>query len=512
MPDDSSIESIESNPDIHITNKTEITHNDTLSSETTKPANKSESYDDNNWIESVDQIHRLENDLEPLLIESEENDRCMGRFIYVHQLPERFNEDLIKQCKLLSKWSDMCQYMVNKGLGPDLGNPQRLFLPTGWFSTDQFTLEIIFHERMKQYDCLTNDSSKASAIFVPYYAGLDVARHLWGFNVSTRDADSLDLAKLLRGKPEWKVMSGRDHFLVAGRITWDFRRGVDEESAWGNKLMLLPEFKNSTILTIESSPWNLNDFGIPYPTYFHPSNDNEVFTWQNKIRRQKRKILFSFAGGARPHIGDSIRGEIIGQCNAANRKCKMIECKNKGNKCHKPIHIMKLFQSSIFCLQPPGDSFTRRSTFDSILAGCIPVFFSPGSAYVQYIWHLPREFNKYSVLIPENDVKNKKVSIEKWLSRIPRQEVAAMREEVIKLIPKVVYADPRSKLETLEDAFDLTVKGVIERVESIRREIREGRESSLEVDEEISWKYKLFGIVGKHEWDHFFLRTNISRY
>ncbi|GLT70800.1 hypothetical protein SLA2020_428590 [Shorea laevis] len=302
-------------------------------------------------------------------------------------------------------------------------------------------------------------------------------------------------------------MWGRDHFLVAGRITWDFRRTGEKESDWGNKLMLLPESRNMTMLVIESSPWDKNDFAIPYPTYFHPSTDNEVFRWQNRMRRQKRRYFFSFAGAPRPNLPDSIRTEIIEQCQAsAGRKCRLLECRDRANKCYKPIHVMKMFQNSVFCLQPPGDSFTRRSAFDSILAGCIPVFFHPGSAYVQYLWHLPKDYTKYSVYIPANDVKSGKVSIQKILLRIPKAKVRAMREEVIRQIPRVIYAHPRSRLETLKDAFDITVKGVLERVETIRREMREGKNTSYAFAEEFSWKYNLAGTVGEHEWDPLFAR------
>jgi xyloglucan galactosyltransferase MUR3 len=38
------------------------------------------------------------------------------------------------------------------------------------------------------------------------------------------------------------------------------------------------------------------------------------------------------------------------------------------------------------------------------LAGCIPVFFHPGSAYVQYTCHLPKNYARYSVSIPEDNV------------------------------------------------------------------------------------------------------------
>ena len=108
---------------------------------------------------------------------------------------------------------------------------------------------------------------------------------------------------------------------------------------------------------------------------------------------------------------------------------------------------MQMFQSSLFCLQPQGDSYTRRSAFDSMLAGCIPVFFHPGSAYTQYTWHLPRNYSKYSVFIPEDDIRKRNISIEERLKQIPSDVVKDMREEVINLIPRLIYADPRSKLE-----------------------------------------------------------------
>ncbi|KAL2892414.1 putative xyloglucan galactosyltransferase GT14, partial [Bienertia sinuspersici] len=46
--------------------------------------------------------------------------------------------------------------------------------------------------------------------------------------------------------------------------------------------------------------------------------------------------------------------------------------------CNSPKHIMQAFMMSDFCLKPPGDSDTRRSIFNVILGGCIPVFLSPG--------------------------------------------------------------------------------------------------------------------------------------
>ncbi|KAL5716733.1 Exostosin [Ranunculus cassubicifolius] len=389
-------------------------------------------------------------------------DPCSGRYVYVQNLPSRFNTDFLKHCKTLNLWTDMCPHFSNEGYGPKIEGSK------GWFATNQFALDVIFHNRMKHYKCLTQNSSLASAVYVPFYAGLDIGRYLWGdYNISTRDSASYDLMKFLVSTPEWNVMRGKDHFLVGGRVTWDFRRQTDSDSDWGNKLMLTPEAMNMTALLIESCPWFRNEFAIPYPTYFHPSSDDEVLQWQEKMRRQKKKYLFSFAGAPRPKMAGSIRGQIMEQCRNSGR-CKLSECFKGKNFC-QPSNVMKLFQDSVFCLQPPGDSYTRRSAFDSILAGCIPVFFHQDSAYTQYVWHLPQDYKRYSVFIPEEDIRSGNVSIDQTLSRISEKEVNAMKEEVISLIPKLVYADPGSRLETFEDAFDISIKGIIQRVDQMRR-------------------------------------------
>ncbi|XP_051142147.1 xyloglucan galactosyltransferase MUR3 [Andrographis paniculata] len=438
------------------------------------------------------------------------SDPCGGRYIYVHDLPPRFNEDMLKECRSLSLWTNMCKFTTNAGLGPPLENVEGVFSNTGWYATNQFAVDVIFNNRMKQYDCLTKDSSLAAAIFVPFYAGFDIARYLWGHNTSTRDAASLDLVDWLMKRPEWSIMGGRDHFLVAGRITWDFRRLTDQETDWGNKLLFLPAAKNMSMLVVESSPWNANDFGIPYPTYFHPAKDSEVSDWQDRMRRLERKYLFCFAGAPRPGNVKSIRGQIIDQCKNSE-VCKLLECDFGESKCHSPSSIMQMFQSSLFCLQPQGDSYTRRSAFDSMLAGCIPVFFHPGSAYTQYTWHLPKNYSLYSVFIPEDEIR-KNVSIEQRLSRISPETVKEMRDAVINLIPQLIYADPRSKLEMFRDAFDVAVQAVIDKVTKLRKDIIDGRHDDHFI-EELSWKYALLDgeAMGPHEWDPYFSKPKKDR-
>ncbi|KAL2540702.1 Xyloglucan galactosyltransferase KATAMARI1 [Abeliophyllum distichum] len=176
------------------------------------------------------------------------SDPCGGRYIYVYDLPPRFNEDMLKECRSLSLWTNMCKYTTNAGLGPPLENAEGVFSNTGWY--------------------------------------------LWGYNVSTRDASSLALVDWLMKRPEWEIMGGKDHFLVAGRITWDFRRLTEND--WGNKLLFLPAAKNMSMLVVESSPWNANDYGIPYPTYFHPAKDAGCIYLAGKDEETRSEMAFLF--------------------------------------------------------------------------------------------------------------------------------------------------------------------------------------------------------------------------
>ncbi|VVA37205.1 PREDICTED: xyloglucan galactosyltransferase [Prunus dulcis] len=374
-------------------------------------------------------------------------DSCSDRYIYIHDdLPSKFNSD----------------FLINSN--------------ESWFVTNPYLLEVIFHNKMKKYECLTSNSTLASAIYVPFYTGMDASVHLWDSNLTIRDSSAKNLVKWLSGQPEWKKMWGRDHFFVSGRTSWDFRRVRDNSSEWGSKLRFLPESMNMTMLSMEGSLWK-NDIAIPYPTSFHPAKHSEVVQWQNRVRQQERPYLFAFVGAPRPHLQGSIRGKIIDHCQASTT-CKFLHCGE--NNCHNPVNIIRVFQSSVYCLQPRGDSDTRRSAFDAILAGCIPVFFHPGTAFSQYLWYLPKNHTKYSVFIPVRDVKDLKEEgiIDKVLQGISKDRELAMREEVIRIIPKLVYADPGSRLDT-PDAFDIAVQGILERIENVRKVIREGRDPSI---------------------------------
>ncbi|CAN1184243.1 Xyloglucan-specific galacturonosyltransferase 1 [Linum perenne] len=389
---------------------------------------------------------------------------CDGRGVYVYDLPTKFNKDLVGQCGDMIPWADhnFCNYFENGGLGKPIEN-----LGKGWYDTHQYSLEPIFHSRILNHRCRVHNQNEAKLFYVPYYGGLDILR--WHFkNVSNdvKDTLGLDVIKWLESQKPWKQNSGKDHVFVLGKISWDFRRRPD--SGWGTRFLQLEQMQYPTKLLIERQPWDVNDIGIPHPTYFHPHSDDDILSWQLRAMRSTRRSLISFAGAARPDQLDNIRSMLIKQCvGSADGQCRFLNC--SGGGCDKPETLVEMFMESEFCLQPPGDSPTRKSVFDSLVSGCIPVLFSPFTAYYQYPWHLPEENEKYSVFVDEEQVRKMEVNVVERVMRIPVRRREEMRRFIVyELLPGLVYGDSSSELVKFQDSFSITVNNLIERVNRLQ--------------------------------------------
>lgn len=395
---------------------------------------------------------------------------CPDGRVYVYELPEEFNAGLIQDCHRLSPWSSRCDALSNEGFGRPATNLAGIVpdsLVPAWYWTDQFVSEILYHNRMVRHRCRTREAESAAAFYIPFYAGLAVGKYLWSES-SPRDRDRRCEALLgwVRDQPHWNRSDGWDHFITLGRISWDFRRSKDGD--WGSSFIYMPAMRNVTRLLIERNPWDYFDVGVPYPTGFHPRSAADVSGWQQYVYSRRRTALFSFAGAPRAGMRNDFRALLMGHCrnesSSAGGSCRVVDC--SGTRCANGTAssvILEAFLDSDFCLQPRGDSFSRRSIFDCMVAGSIPVFFWQRSAYFQYEWFLPADRGSYSVFIDRNEVKAGK-SIRAVLESYSREEVRKMREKVIEFIPKFVYARNQEGLGTIKDAFDVALEGVLRRV------------------------------------------------
>ncbi|KZV46127.1 hypothetical protein F511_31282 [Dorcoceras hygrometricum] len=392
------------------------------------------------------------------------DDVCQFGRVYIYDLAPMLNEELLRNCHDIDPWSSRCNAVSNGGFGPSalgLDDVVPRNLTPAWYWTDMYSAEVIYHERMKNYICRTMNEDEATAFYIPFYAGLAVGRYLWGnYTSKDRDFHSITMLNWVKNQTPWMKSNGSDHFIVLGRLTWDFRRLTDNDTEWGTRFIYMPLMKNVLKLSVERSPWDPLEISIPYPTAFHPRSESDIRVWQDFIRSRQRSSLLTFVGATRKKIKNDFRTVLMSYCKNESSWCRVVDC--SVTRCYDGAPaILEAFLGSNFCVQPKGDGSTRRSAFDCMLAGSIPVYFWRGSFEKQFEWHLPASYDKYSVFIDNNDVRNDSSIIKKVLEKYSTEEVRQMRERIINFVPKFLYSRSNVNLGKFTDAFDITMDEVL---------------------------------------------------
>lgn len=400
----------------------------------------------------------------PQDIESQpEEDRCNGRRVHMYNMPGNFNTDLLKLCDGgLVEWIRFCKHYKNYGFGEPVNTTG---YQLDWYRTDAYMLEVIFFDRMRSYPCLTDSPENADIFFLPYFSGLEALPYLYNDTMKSLEQGHGAISWLQQNAANsWLRFGGGDHFMIAGRTGWDFgSAGKAVASDWGTHLFDFAEIQNVTFMVLERRPWRHQEQAIPYPVGFHPSSAQSLNLWIDRVRASDRTALFSFSGALRPQIATNIRGILSNQCANASTDCERLDCA-KISCSHNPEPIYESLLRANFCLQPRGDTATRRSTIDSIVSGCIPVLFHEDSAKIQYLWHLPDDYSSFSVFIPEACIMNESCNVQEILRKIPPSQVLRMREKLISMIPSVIYKHPGALDILQSDAFDLTIEGMARKV------------------------------------------------
>jgi hypothetical protein len=226
----------------------------------------------------------------------------------------------------------------------------------------------------------------------------------------------------------------------------------------------------------------INWHAIPFPSDFHytlsplssSSSPSDILPWESD---HKRKILISFVGNKRRfnHLSTDIRTKLLEQCVLHNSSCV------HGSYNHQTsVSPNQLSSNSIFCLQPPGDMPTRKSLFDAILSGCIPVLFHPLTGRYMYEWHWGLELwdkiaihfdtqqENYDLLHNNIDFIQKLIDIYKNDKKGIIQRQFLIRKEAFKLQYSITTIDDKTKKEVnpnynnKEDAYDITMRNILE--------------------------------------------------
>eukprot|EP00271_Cylindrocystis_brebissonii_P015815 TRINITY_DN38848_c0_g1_i1.p1 TRINITY_DN38848_c0_g1~~TRINITY_DN38848_c0_g1_i1.p1 ORF type:complete len:517 (+),score=40.66 TRINITY_DN38848_c0_g1_i1:544-2094(+) len=400
-------------------------------------------------------------------------DACPNGLIYIYDLPPMFNNDFLANCAAIHRTVDMCEAFSHSGVGwpsgEDAASGKVLIPPHAWYATDQFSLEITFHERMKELPCLTSDPLEATLFYIPFYPGLAIFRSLYEKDKAEKDKHGHAIVDWLAQFPWWHRHEGRDHLLVVTRVIIDFTRGVVRDD-WGNGLLKMSHFLNCSVLGIEAHGKRHklpNAHSIPYPSSFHPSTDEDIRRWQDFVRNYRKEHTVVFGGTGRG-MGTAIRHLLWKACTDHPDDCFFYSCRDRA--CiMKPHNVMWFYLSGKFCFQPPGDTPTRKGLFDCMLAGGIPVTFHR-ETFALYEWHLPSSpEDEVLVYIPSEGLTENNIGIViDKVRAIPPEKVARMQENIIKLIPDLIYSMPGNTVREFRDAFHIAVGKVMDHVNDLK--------------------------------------------
>ena len=179
-------------------------------------------------------------------------------------------------------------------------------------------------------------------------------------------------------------------------------------------------------------PW----VGIPYiSSYLHRAGPFAPLVAAAELHSKPRKWLASgfFNTYKGTKIVRGIRGKIKLECAARTNLCAIPSKGELGNS--TMVGVMNLFRQSIFAFQPPGDSFARKSLWDSLSQGAIPAIFHTHSFHYPVIHADP--YNNIVVLLDHSE------NILDQLLRIPQSEIARMQRNIRQNYHKFFYRDYR---------------------------------------------------------------------
>ena len=120
-------------------------------------------------------------------------------------------------------------------------------------------------------------------------------------------------------------------------------------------------------------------------------------------------------------------------------------------------------QKAVFCLEPEGDSPFRKSIYDSLTAGCIPVLFSLNTDAVSP-WHWGSFRADSRVLMSPDDYMNNVTSLQ-TLRSIPAERVALMQATIRANAHKLHYAF--EDYPSGDDGFELLLKKALLRAQGV---------------------------------------------
>ena len=324
------------------------------------------------------------------------------------------------------------------------GAGQHLNQEIGLFQTWQFSLFKNIMSRLVASKYRTRDPSKATAFIIPFDAGVhSYIDHQNGRRrlASPHGWTAIKYLKDITNSSSWNHL-GHDHFVLFS-LTEFVMTGI------AVKEFFMGICQNCTVLTIESTPTCTSTLyhrtrkywiSVPYPSAFHFHENIITLPWSITPHRD---ILSFFIGSTFTQNVDSnaFRKVLKSQCDLfEGRSCHWYDVQHSCNAVINSTEKMVLYRRAKFCPAPPGDTITRKSLFDALVSGCVPVIFAKASLS-QYFWFLTKdEIASVSVYISVGNVLKQKKNYLEILESISPETLLQKQLAIAKIAPRLQYS------------------------------------------------------------------------
>ena len=381
--------------------------------------------------------------LRSLLVDNE------GAKFYIYEWPKEYGDvypDTTSQLVADSPY--------NHGFRSNSGAGELLDPSLGLFQTWQFSLYANVMSRLLVSRHRTRNASLATSFIIPFDAGvhsyvdkLSGKYRLatpYGWNVIRwlQEAQSSTAAAGF-----WKHW-GHDHFVL-------FSLTVFVQTGIGVKEFFKGVCQNCSVLAIETTPTRTSTlyhrsrkywYAVPYPSSYRWYEGIPELPWS--MSNQSRDILCLFIGSVQTKniAANAVRRALRTQCTSFrhpsynNNTCIWHSTSHSCNGVVDAVEPMRLFKRAKFCLTPPGDTVTRKSLFDALVAGCIPVIFAKATIS-QYVWFFSeQEIEEVVVYIPVSSVMTGQMDVMLLLSAVSDRDVRRKQLAIERIAPRLQYS------------------------------------------------------------------------
>lgn len=385
---------------------------------------------------------------------------CRPR-LFVYRLPESYRDPLESV----------------GGMPPDgLGRPLRMRdsngnVVPGLWDSEQYSVASLVHERALAYRCRTHDPAEADLFFVPAFkARLGATQSCaepGGANGRRGLLQRLKLELPNASRPaNWAsreapttldARGGADHIIINPRngMTWErnpfcelnlgaaqlgaalylaMEQGPRNGSRW-----VYPEGYCGQVCVPAYRPQLLPEpwyWSVPWTSTVHLDlHAGHTPPWAST---HARPVLVAalFGTSHKPILPKptlQLRERLISQCKAASAA----HCQYSLPK--SAAATARIYWDSTFCLQPGGDSISRKGMVDSLLLGCIPVLFHEGQKH-QWPWHWGSWVRDATVTLNQSLVRSRELDAIQYLAKMPTAKVHALQVAIRKHAHRLHYA------------------------------------------------------------------------